>query len=234
MRAKTLAAILLLVACSVLWQVVSVFFSYRPITNYPPKGERIVVLGDSLSEGVGASSPENGYVGILERRIGVTIINKGVSGDTVGAAKNRLESDVLNENPDIVMILLGGNDAIRRTPREEVFLDLREIITRVHEKGAVVLLVGVQGSILGDRYKEGFADLAEETGAAFVPDILDGIIGVPSLMSDTIHPNDAGYLKMADRIAPTLNELVWAAREYSKVQRSGDATPSRTTVPSRE
>ncbi len=184
------------------------FFTNRSydIYNYPSDGTAIVAFGDSLVEGVG-SARGGGFVSILEDRLGEKIINLGTSGDTTKDALLQL-TGVVEADPRVVIVLLGGNDAIKRIPIEETFLNLNTIIDTIHESGSSVLLVGVQGGLIGDKYKDRFKALAREKRTAFVPDILDGIISKPSLMSDGIHPNDAGYKVIADRIEPILVSLI--------------------------
>ncbi len=189
-------------------QIIMLLRDNHPIVNFPPKGTTIIALGDSLTKGMGASAPEYGYVPILEKRLGITIINKGVSGNTTSDALLRLDTDVLTQHPDIVIILLGGNDYLQKVPPEETFANLRTIITRIQSRGAVVFLVGIRGGILKDHFSDGFTKLADETGSVFVPNVLENIIDNPKLMSDEIHPNDAGYLKVADKITPLLEGLV--------------------------
>ncbi len=194
-----------------IWWFVATFFPATPtIINFPPKGNVTVVLGDSLSEGVGASSVDTGYVALLAKRLHVDIVNKGVSGDTTKRGLARLDDDVLALHPNIVIVLLGGNDFIQQVPREEMFKNLETIIVRIQSTGAVVLLLGVRGGLLHDAFSADFAELAKRTGSAFVPNVLDSIIGDSKLMSDGIHPNDVGYQKVADKIAPVLEGLLQA------------------------
>jgi lysophospholipase L1-like esterase len=209
---QKLLIIISLVVGAAIWQLGMIFWENYPIINFPPKGRVIVALGDSLTEGVGATSKATGYIGILEERLLITITNKGVRGDTTEDALKRLDRDVLSENPDIVIILLGGNDYLKKIPEQQTFENLHTIITRIQEKGAVVILLGVRGGLVGDKFADDFEKLAEETGSLFVPNILEDIIGNPKLMSDAIHPNDSGYLKVADKIAPTLEGLIRAAQ----------------------
>ncbi|MCA9358698.1 arylesterase [Candidatus Kaiserbacteria bacterium] len=176
------------------------------VTNYPSSGTSVVAFGDSLVEGVGASEG-NDFVAVLSRQIGEPIINLGKSGDTTKDALARM-SQVVDSNPKIVIVLLGGNDYLKNVPAEETFSNLETIIEEIHASGAIVLLLGVRGGILHDGYESQFEDLAEKHNVAYVSDVLDGLIGKPGLMSDTIHPNDAGYKIIADRVYPVLGELL--------------------------
>ncbi len=182
------------------------------IINYPPQGSTIVAFGDSLTVGVGASSPSKGYVSILEERLGTPIIHKGIIGNTTEDALQRLDADVLTEKPNIVLVLLGSNDYLKGVEQQVTFDNLRSITERLQAEGALVVLIGARGGLLNDKFSSDFEKLAKEKGTLLVPEIMEGIIGETSLMSDVIHPNDAGYLKMADKIAPVLLEVLYATK----------------------
>lgn len=170
------------------------------VEGYPPRGgTSVVAFGDSLIEGVGAT-PGNDLVSRLARDLGVPIVNAGKSGDTTAMARARFERDVLAHDPRAVLILLGGNDFLKRVPREETFNNLRAMIQELHDQGVFVVLLGVRGGLVGDRYESDFDVLAKETGVLYVPNVLDGILGEPSLLADAIHPNDAGYARIAERV----------------------------------
>lgn len=193
-----------IVVLAVFW-----YFSGRAydITNYPPKSRVVVALGDSLTEGAGAS-PGNDYVSVLSRTLGLSIINAGVSGDTTEDGLRRLERDALARDPGVVIVLLGGNDYLRRLPKETTFGNLGKIIDRIHAKEAVVVLVGVRGGLLGDSYAKDYETLARAKKTAFVPNVLADVLGEPDLMYDTIHPNDKGYAIVAQAIAPVLESVL--------------------------
>lgn len=209
---KKFLVILSLLTVGVIWHTMSGMTDQYPITNFPPKGTKVIALGDSLTTGVGASTKSRGYIELLEQRFAITIINKALIGDTTHDALARLDVDVIRQRPDIVLILLGSNDYLRQEPRADTFQNLRTIITSVQKTGAVVILIGARGGILSDTFAEDFAALARSTGSAFVPGILDGILGDSKYMYDEIHPNDAGYLKMADKVAPVLDRMILAAK----------------------
>jgi len=175
-----------------------------PVKNSPPGGQRIIAFGDSLTEGVGAGTGQ-AYPDQLSRRLNIPIINRGIRGNTTYDGLDRLQKDVLNDRPDVVIVCLGGNDFMQRKAIDRTFDNLRKIIEQTQAQGAMVVLVGLtfpMGSAYGPRYEQ----LARETGCAFVPDILDDILGRDSLMSDAIHPNETGYGKMVDRIEPVLRK----------------------------
>lgn len=183
------------------------FDTEPPVVDFPTAGQNIIAFGDSLVVGFGAS-PGNGFVAILSNRLGRPIVNAGRNGDTTQTGLERLEEDVLSQDPRIVLLLLGGNDALRKVAVEETFDRLATMIDRIHQTGAAVVLVGVRGSLFGDRYEHAFEALAEAKQVNYVPDILRGIFGHPSLMADAIHPNNDGNLLMADRLESVLRELL--------------------------
>ena len=170
-----------------------------PEENYPKGGTNIIAFGDSLVEGAGATTG-NDFVSVLSQEIGVPIINAGRSGDTTVSAMTRLNDDVLNKDPKIVIIVLGGNDFLLRYPREQTANNLATMIDLIKAKGAAVILVGVQG--------DDFEDLAREKKVTFMPKVLDNLFGNREFMSDTIHPNDKGYRIIAERLKPYVQEML--------------------------
>ncbi len=181
--------------------VLAAYFGYRhfyqpPIKNPRPAGENIIAFGDSLTYGTGASQGMD-YPAQLSRLIGRPVINAGIPGDTTAAALARLERDVLDRSPRIVLITLGGNDLKNRQDRDRAFLNLKTIITSIQDRGALVIVGGLDVPIWGRGFPENYRKVCEETGAVLVPDILKGLLGNPEKMSDAIHPNDTGYSVMA-------------------------------------
>ncbi len=172
----------------------------------------VVVIGDSLSVGVGADRPDEGYVALLEKRLGVKIVNKGISGNTTGDGLARLEDDVLAQKPGLVIIELGGNDFLRKAEPAEVFANLEKMIDRIQAQEVPVLLLGIQSSVLRDQHEADFRALAERKGTAYVPNIVADVAGNQALKADPIHPNSAGYVTVADRIEPELRKLVEAVQ----------------------
>jgi lysophospholipase L1-like esterase len=160
-----------------------------------------------LVQGVGASGENTNFVSILSRRVGKPIVNLGVSGNTTEDGLARL-NELDKYKPKVVILLLGGNDYLKKVPIDTTFNNLEKIIKNIQSRGAVVLLLGVRGGIVTDKFDEKFEDLADKTGSAFVSNVLDGLITKQEYMSDPIHPNDTGYSKIATRVYPVLYKIV--------------------------
>jgi len=176
------------------------------ITNYPSSGTDIVAFGDSLVEGYGASQGKD-FVTLLSQDIGKPIVNLGVAGDTSKEGLARL-NQLDSYYPKVVILLLGGNDAIQKVPPAQTFENLANIIVNIQSRGAIVLLVGVRGGVLSDPYASQFKKLADTYHTAYVTDALSGLFANKQYMYDEVHPNDAGYAILAGRIEPVLKSLL--------------------------
>jgi len=160
-------------------------------------GKRIIAFGDSLTYGTGASKGKD-YPSQLSKMISRPVINAGLPGDTTAKALKRLERDVFAHSPDIVLITLGGNDLKNGVASDVAFKNLKMIVNLIHNQGARVVIGGLSIPLRDRGFGKGFKKLAAETGATLIPNILEGIMGNRKLMSDPIHPNDAGYKIIAE------------------------------------
>jgi lysophospholipase L1-like esterase len=115
---------------------------------------------------------------------------------------------VLSRDPRVVIVILGGNDLIRRVPREQTLENMSQIVERIRARGAGVILAPVSLGVVVDQYADGYDEIAERTSSVLVPDILDGILGQQGMTSDPIHPTDRGYELMAARIEPALRAML--------------------------
>ncbi|MBF0103650.1 MAG: arylesterase [Desulfobacterales bacterium] len=172
------------------------FSSSYEIKNAIPTGKNIICFGDSLTYGTGASKDMD-YPSQLSRRIHMPIINAGVPGDTTETASRRIE-DVLTQDPRIVLITLGGNDLKNGVSRDAAFTNLKFIVEKIQDKGALVILGGIDFPLFGRGFGDGYQVLAQQTGSVLIPNIFKGIFNKSGLMSDPIHPNDAGYAIMTE------------------------------------
>ncbi len=176
------------------------------ITNLPSSGVDIVAFGDSLVAGTGATNG-NDFVSLLSKGIGREIVNLGVPGNTTADGLARI-NELDRYRPKVVLLLLGGNDHLKKLPIETTFGNLGKIIEDIHSRGAVVLLLGVKGNLFGDKFEPEFENLRDKYKTAYVSNVLDGLFRNPKLMEDSIHPNDAGNKIIAERIYPVLVPLL--------------------------
>jgi len=131
----------------------------------------------------------------------------GIAGNTTVDGLARV-SAVKAQDPKIVLLLLGGNDFLRKIPLAETFKNLEEIILKLQAEGAVIVLLGVRGGILTDQYDTYFEKLAGKRGTFYVPNVLDGLITHSEFMDDGIHPNNLGYQKIAEKVFPVLKKAL--------------------------
>ena len=169
------------------------FYNSDPkIRNARPSGENLICFGDSLTFGTGASEGRD-YPSRLSEMLSEPVINAGVPGDTTSSAMKRLDQDVLSREPKIVFITLGGNDLKNGVSKKVAFDNLKIIVEKIQDEGALVVIGGINIPFWGKGFGEAYENLAEETGSILIPNIYKGIIGNPKLMSDRIHPNAKGY-----------------------------------------
>jgi len=193
--------------------------SFDKIRNIRSAGDSVICFGDSLTEGVGAGSGEE-YPTVLSRRLAVPVVNAGVRGDTTAQALERVSEAVLSKNPRLVVILLGGNDFLRRVPLHDTRKNLAEIIRRVQAQGAMVAIAGMRLGLFTDEYAAIFEETARHFGALYIPGVMKGILSDAALRSDPIHPNGAGYRLVAERIAEKITPLLQEA-DRLRMARSG-------------
>ena len=143
----------------------------------------------------------------------VSVVNAGVSGDTVSAALARLDW-ALPPEANAVIVELGGNDALQGLPPAEIEAALAKIIERLKAKDLPVLIAGMEsprnmGNDYVDQFRAIYADLAERYGAVLYPFFLDGVALDAGLMQeDAIHPNAKGVDRIVQGILPKVDELL--------------------------
>ena len=191
--------------------------------NLPPTATGPwVAFGDSLTEGYGANAGAD-YPAQLSKRLGIPIQNLGAAGETSADGWKRIDT-VEALNPSVVLLCFGGNDVLQSVPRNQMFANIGAMIDRLDARGTFVVLIGIRGpSIVGDANAKGFKQLAQQKKVKHVPNILDGILSQPSLMSDYVHPNDAGYEKIAERLEKELRPLLAKLQASNGAPASGPA-----------
>lgn len=172
-------------------------------------GSTVLAFGDSVTFGTGAGPGED-WPTLLAAATGWRIVNAGVPGDTAQNGRERIGSLLAEHRPALVIVEIGGNDFLRRRAPSAVKEDVRAIVRRAKDSGAQVVLVAVpELSLLGALTRRPddaplYAELAKEEGVPLVADVFADILGKPELCADQIHPNAAGYRRMAEGIAGAL------------------------------
>ena len=114
----------------------------------------------------------------------------------------------MDYRPDVVLVLLGGNDFLAGYSEEVVRANLQTIVRKIKQSGSKVILVGVYNSI-SPQYEKVFEKLVrDEKADGYVPNILGGILFRKDLLYDTLHPNERGHEIIADRILPVLEKVL--------------------------
>jgi acyl-CoA thioesterase-1 len=169
------------------------------VANTSATGSNIICFGDSLTAGYGAKPGED-YPTVLAKLLGQQVINAGVSGNTTRQALDRLQTDVLDRDPKLVVVQFGANDFFRKIPKSETRDNLDLIVLKIQEKGAMVAIAGVRIGLLVDEYDEVFEQVASDRKCIYIPNIIRDIFTDPSKKSDELHPNASGYSIIAQRV----------------------------------
>ncbi len=181
----------------------------------------VLVVGDSLSAEYGLKRG-SGWVALLEQRVqreklAARVVNASISGDTTSGGRSRLPALLKQHSPTVVVIELGGNDALRGLPLEMTEQNLRAMTQASQKAGAKVLLVGMQvppnyGASYTQRFSQTFEQVARTEKAVLVPFLLKGVADTADplkwFQSDRIHPNENAQPLMLDNVWPTLRRLI--------------------------
>lgn len=189
----------------------------------------LLVLGDSISAEYGLPRGE-GWVARLQQRaqqqkIGITLVNASISGETSSGGKTRLPALLAQHKPDIVLIELGGNDGLRGLALSDTSANLRSMITAAQQAKARVMLVGMRlppnfGRTYTEQFFAQYAQLATQYNTALVPFLLEGVAEKPEMFqADRIHPNVTAQNRLLDNVWPHLQPLLQPGRTDAKSAR---------------
>ena len=192
-----------------------------PSFGAAPAARKILVVGDSLSAEYGLQRG-SGWVALLDQRlarehIGADVVNASISGDTTSGGLARLPSLLREHKPGLVVLELGGNDALRGLPLDATRANLAEMARLAKAAGAKVLILGMQlppnyGRAYGDRFAALFAEVARAEGTALVPFMLKGVADAPQaeamFQADRIHPLASAHPTILANVWPVLAPLL--------------------------
>lgn len=183
--------------------------------------QTILVVGDSLSAEYGLARG-TGWVALLQARlaaqkINAKVVNASVSGDTTSGGRARLAALLEQHQPQVVVIELGGNDALRGLPLKNTEENLSWMTQSAQQAGARVLLLGMQvppnyGRTYTEQFAQIFPRVAQQHQAAVVPFLLKGIADLADaaalFQADRIHPLAQAHPQMLENVWPALRKLL--------------------------
>jgi acyl-CoA thioesterase-1 len=195
----------------------ALFCLLLPIAAPAEAATKLLALGDSLTAGLGLP-PEQGFTAKLQAALAadghaVEVINGGISGDTTAGGLARLDWS-LADHPDVALVELGANDALRGLDPAETRANLDQILARLQAAHVKVLLCGMKslrnwGPDYTDKFEAIYPDLAKKYGVPLYPFFLDGVALDPALnQADMMHPNAQGVDVIVKRLLPAVEKLV--------------------------
>jgi len=165
----------------------------------------VLAFGDSLTAGVGAN-PSESYPARLQAIIGRKVVSSGVPGETTAAGLERLPAALDETKPQLVILCEGGNDFLQKLDEAQAVDNLRAMVRLARSRGAQVVLIAVPKPGLLPSAAEFYASVAKEFGVPHEENALRKILTDNELKSDLVHPNAAGYAKLAEAIASLLKK----------------------------
>lgn len=176
--------------------------------------KKILILGDSISAGYGVDSNSQ-WTKILQEKIkgsGWQIVNASISGDTTGGGLSRIEVLIKKHKPLILLIELGGNDALRGYPTERIYSNLKKLSSIAINQDIEVLLMQIKippnyGKRYVNTFENIYTDLSQEEGITYLPFMLDKIaLNKDLMLPDGIHPNVDAQPLIADILYQNLKD----------------------------
>lgn len=178
------------------------------------EGVKILVMGDSLSAEYGIARGA-GWVALAGKRFGgkVEMINASISGETTAGGKSRMSAELKKTMPQLVVIELGCNDALRGMTLDVMSKNLKEMVEAVKASGAKALLVGMKlppnyGAKYGSEFEEAFKKVAAQTKSRLVPFMFEGLMNPKDaakyFQEDGLHPRAAAQEVIMNNIMPEL------------------------------
>lgn len=205
---RTLKKFGLYFICSTIWLLPSTVFA-----------KTILILGDSLSAGYGINT-QQGWVNQLQQRLNQQypkqhkVVNASVSGETTSGALARLPKLLQTYRPNIVVIELGGNDALRGQPPKMIQQNLAKLIIDSQKTKATVLLLGMKippnyGTAYSKAFENNYKVLSQQYKVKLLPFFLEGVAGNKNLMQkDLIHPNANAQKILLENAYPFIKDAL--------------------------
>ena len=165
----------------------------------------ILAFGDSLTCGTGAE-PSESYPAVLEQMVGRKVVNAGIPGEVTAQGLARLPEVLQKERPALMIICHGGNDMLRKLNQQQAANNLRSMIRLAQEQKVAVVLIAVPAPGLSLSPPQMYREIAKESAIPIEEKILPAVLADGSLRSDYIHPNAAGYRRIAAAVVVLLKK----------------------------
>ncbi len=159
----------------------------------------ILAFGDSLTAGVGTEK-QHSYPSVLSRLSGRKVVNAGISGEVTAQGLARMADVIAKTNPDLIILLEGGNDILGNHNLQKTKQNLTAMIGLAKEQGVQLVLVGVPKKQLFSDVAPFYKELAQEHDLVFEGELISTLLRKRSYKSDMVHFNKSGYQKMAEEI----------------------------------
>jgi lysophospholipase L1-like esterase len=159
----------------------------------------ILAFGDSLTRGEGAAEDES-YPSVLERMTSRKVVNAGVSGEVSEDGLKRLPGELDQHRPALLILCHGGNDFLRRLDPAATADNIRGMVELAQARGIGVLLIGVPEFGLFLSAAPLYGEIAEQARIPYLDNIIPDVLGDASLKADPVHPNAAGYRRIAEAV----------------------------------
>lgn len=178
----------------------------EPSLSKLPDDAVILAFGDSLTYGTGAAA-EHDYPHILAQLTGREVINAGVPGEISSEGLQRLPGLLDEHEPNLLILIHGGNDILRKIPVDQTRANLKAMITEAKQRNIPIVMIGVpQFGLIFLHSAEIYTEIAESEKIPSDLEILPEIIATNELKADSVHPNDQGYQRLAESIAALLQK----------------------------
>ncbi|MEK6773469.1 MAG: arylesterase [Bdellovibrionota bacterium] len=202
------------------FKIIPLLFLLAPISSFAEN--KMVVLGDSLTEGYGVSK-DSAFPALLEKKISSVgkswiVVNAGVTGSTTASGPGRLKwilnNKDLSSQPKIILIILGANDGLRGLKAEDSQKNLSKTIELIQAKKIKVVLGGIYmppnyGKDYTEKFKKIYSELAQKYKIKLIPFILDKVGGNAKYnLADGIHPNEEGHKIIAENIYESIKDIL--------------------------
>ncbi len=165
----------------------------------------VLAFGDSLTYGTGAT-PAQSYPAALERAIGRKVVNAGVPGETSEQGLQRLPEILDEVKPRLMILCHGGNDFLRRLDDVTAAANVRAMIRLARERGISVVLLATPKPGLPPSIPAFYGEIAAEMKVAFEEGVMRAVLLDNGLKSDMVHPNEAGYARIAAAVEKLLKK----------------------------